>query len=85
MTTMVERQPQATPAREEGWAWVRQHEQGGPQEVCAACGALKGVDEGVPYLRKGDARFCTTCWRGLMPADIERVVRAVALRGVPLS
>ena len=50
-TTIEERQTQTTPARAEEWAWVRHHEQGGPQEVCAACSAIEGVDEGVPYLR----------------------------------
>jgi hypothetical protein len=85
MTTIVERQPQSRPVREEEWTWVRQHEQGGPQEVCAACGAVKGLDEGVPYLRREDARFCPACWRRLTPLQIERVVRMVALRGVPLS
>jgi hypothetical protein len=55
-TTIVERQPEATPAREKEWAWVRQHEQGGPKEVCATCGAIKGVDEGVPSQRASPSR-----------------------------
>ena len=82
-TPMVERQSPAAPAREEEWAW--RHAPGGVKEVCAARGAVKGVDEGVPYLRREDARFCPACWRRLTPIQIEQAIRAVTLRGMPLS
>jgi hypothetical protein len=54
------------------------------KEVCSACGAVTGGGEGVPYVQQEDARFCTSCWRGLTPVQVERVGREVALRGVPL-
>jgi uncharacterized protein YbaR (Trm112 family) len=80
-TTIVARQLLAAPAREDEGA----HAPGGAKEVCAACGAVKDVNEGVPYLRREDARFCPTCWRRLTLVQIEQVIRVVALRGVPLS
>ena len=46
--------------------------------------AVTGGDEDVPYVQQEDARFCTSCWRGLTPAQVEQVGREVALRGVPL-
>jgi uncharacterized protein YlaI len=53
--------------------------------VCCACSAVEGTDKMVTYVRTGDAWFCDDCWHRL-PADaVERVVREVALRGVPLS
>ena len=53
--------------------------------TCCACSAVKGTDKLVAYVRSGDAWFCDDCWHRL-PADaLERVVREVALRGVPLS
>ena len=53
--------------------------------TCCACGAVKGTDKLVAYVRTGDAWFCDDCWHRL-PADaLKRVVREVALRGVPLS
>jgi len=55
------------------------------QQICCACDAIKGVDDGTPYAREGDARFCADCWRRLPAAEIARMVREVALRGVPLS
>jgi hypothetical protein len=82
-TTIVERQLPAAPAREDEGAW--RHAPAGAKEFCAACGAVKGVDEGVPYLRQENARFCPACWRRLTPLQIEQVIRVVALRGVPLS
>jgi hypothetical protein len=52
---------------------------------CCACSAVEGTDKMVAYVRTGDACFCEDCWHRL-PADaLERVVREVALRGVPLS
>jgi hypothetical protein len=53
--------------------------------ACCACSAVKGTDKTVPYVRTGDACFCDDCWHRL-PADaLKRIVREVALRGVPLS
>lgn len=52
---------------------------------CTACGTDLGADTATPTLRKGDARFCAVCWSRLSASRIERVVREVALRGVPLS
>jgi hypothetical protein len=53
--------------------------------ACCACSAVKGTNRLVAYVRRGDARFCDDCWHRL-PADaLERIVREVALRGVPLS
>ena len=55
------------------------------EHVCCACGAVEGTDKMAAYVRTGDAWFCDDCWRRL-PADaLKRVVREVALRGVPLS
>ena len=87
MTTIsVTRQPRIT--------WVRAERewpgpgapgrQGSPKDVCSACGAVTEVEEGVAYVQQEDARFCTSCWRGLTPAQVEQVGREVALRGVPL-
>ena len=59
--------------------------QQGPQQMCCACGAITALYGEVRYARQGDARFCPTCWRDLAPEMIERLVREVALRGVPLS
>jgi hypothetical protein len=53
--------------------------------ACCACSAVKGTNKLVAYVRRGDACFCDDCWHRL-PADaLERIVREVALRGVPLS
>ena len=53
--------------------------------ACCACSAVKGTDKTVLYVRTGDACFCDDCWHRL-PADVlNRIVREVALRGVPLS
>jgi predicted RNA-binding Zn-ribbon protein involved in translation (DUF1610 family) len=87
MTTIrVKRQPRMTRVRaERAWPGPRAPgRQGSPKAVCSACGAVMEVDEGVPHVQQEDARFCTSCWRGLTPAQVERVGRDVALRGVPL-
>jgi len=87
MTTIyVTRQPRITRVRpERAWPGPRAPgRQGSPKEVCSACGAVTGGDEDVPYVQQEDARFCTSCWRGLTPAQVEQVGREVALRGVPL-
>jgi len=87
MTTIsVTRQPRITRVRaERAWPGPRApSRQGSPKEVCSACGAVTEVEEGVPYVRQEDARFCTRCWRSLTPAQVEQVGREVALRGVPL-
>ena len=53
--------------------------------ACCACSAVEGTDKMVAYVRTGDVCFCDDCWHRL-PADaLERIVREVALRGVPLS
>ena len=53
--------------------------------ACCACSAVERTDKMVAYVRTGDACFCDDCWHRL-PADaLERIVREVALRGVPLS
>jgi hypothetical protein len=54
-------------------------------QVCCACGAVEGADKGGAYVRQGDAWFCEDCWQRLPTDAVERVVREVALRGVPLS
>ena len=59
--------------------------QRGPQQMCCACGAITDLYGRVQYVRQGDARFCPTCWHDLSPETIGRLVREVALRGVPLS
>jgi hypothetical protein len=54
-------------------------------QACCACSTVESTDKTVPYVRTGDACFCDDCWHRL-PADaLERIVREVALRGVPLS
>ena len=85
-TIIVKRQPCITRVRaEREWPGPgAPGRQGSPKEVCSACGAVTGGDEGVPYVRHEDARFCPSCWRGLTPAQVERVGREVVLRGVPL-
>jgi len=87
MTTMiVKRQPRITRVRAER-AWPGPRALGRQEStivVCSACGAVTEGEEGVAYVQQEDARFCTRCWRGLTPAQVERVGREVALRGVPL-
>jgi hypothetical protein len=56
----------------------------GPGHVFCACGAAAGANKAVSYERRGDAWFCEDCWRHLPPNKVERIVREVALRGVPL-
>jgi hypothetical protein len=56
----------------------------GAEQVCDACGAAAGVNKAVPYERRGDAWFCDDCWQHLPADEVERIVREVALRGVPL-
>ena len=53
--------------------------------VCCACGAVEGAEKAVSYVRKGDAWMCDDCWNDLPQDEVERIVREVALRGVPLS
>ncbi|HZS89821.1 MAG TPA: hypothetical protein VFE42_20315 [Chloroflexota bacterium] len=53
--------------------------------VCCACGAIAGIDQVSPYLRKKDAWFCAACWQALAPHEVARFVQEVALRGVPFS
>ena len=65
MTTIsVTRQPRITRVRaERAWPGPRAPSRlGSPKEVCSACGAVTEVEEGVPYVRQEDARFCTRCW-----------------------
>lgn len=61
----------------------------GKGRVCCACGAVERgdvmVSVAVSYARKGDAWFCEECLRDLPAYEVDRRVREVALRGVPLS
>ncbi len=84
MIPVIVREVVATPAGPVGKGWPDIAHLG-PQQVCCACRVAKGLDAGDPYARKGDARFCPDCWRCLPASEIERVVREVALCGVPLS
>ena len=56
----------------------------GTEQVCYACGAAAGANQAVSYERRGDAWFCHDCWQMLPAVEVERIVREVALRGVPL-
>jgi hypothetical protein len=56
----------------------------GTELVCYACGAATGANKAVSYERRGDAWFCDDCWQHLPAHEVERIVREVALRGVPL-
>ena len=84
-TIVVKRQPCITRVRaERAWRGPRAPRgQGSLKDVCSACGAVTAVDEGVHYVQQNDAHFCTSCWRSFA-AQVERVGREVALRGVPL-
>jgi hypothetical protein len=61
--------------------------------ACCACSAVEGtdkmadegIDKMVAYVRTGDAWFCDECWHRLPANALKRIVREVALRGVPLS
>lgn len=75
----------ATALTDHPGAWEARRGQRGPQQVCCSCGAITDLYGEVRYVRHGDARFCPTCWQALAPEAIERRVREVALRGVPLS
>ena len=55
------------------------------RHVCCACSAVEGTDKLGTYVRTGDAWFCGDCWHRLSADALQRVVREVALRGVPLS
>jgi hypothetical protein len=56
----------------------------GTGHVCSACGAAAGAHKGVSCERRGDAWLCDDCWQHLPAHEVERIVREVALRGVPL-
>jgi hypothetical protein len=56
----------------------------GTEQVCYACGAATGANTALSYERRGDAWFCDDCWQHLPAHEVERIVREVALRGVPL-
>ena len=56
----------------------------GTEHVCYACGAAVGANKTMFYERRGDAWFCDDCWQHLPAHEVERIVREVALRGVPL-
>jgi hypothetical protein len=56
----------------------------GTEYVCYACGAAAGANQAVSYERSGEAWFCNDCWQHLPAVEVERIVREVALRGVPL-
>jgi hypothetical protein len=51
---------------------------------CSTCGVVAGAHKAVSYERRGDAWFCDDCWQRLPAHEVERIVREVALRGVPL-
>jgi hypothetical protein len=54
-------------------------------DTCHACGATHTAATGPSYLRRSDARFCPACCTRLTASEVAAIVRAVALRGVPLS
>jgi hypothetical protein len=53
-------------------------------DVCCACGAVTSANKVVSCERRRDAWFCDDCWQMLPTNEVERIVREVALRGVPL-
>ena len=56
----------------------------GTEHMCYAYGVAAGATKALSYERRGDAWFCDDCWQHLPAHEVERIVREVALRGVPL-
>ena len=56
----------------------------GTELVCYACGAATGANKAVSCEGRGDTWFCAGGRQHLPANEVERIVREVALRGVPL-
>ena len=56
----------------------------GTGHVCCACGAAADGNKAVSCEGRGDTWFCAGCRQHLPANEVERIVREVALRGVPL-